>query len=124
MYKRILVFTLAMMCLSATALWAQRGAWEGCTIESMKAKYTDQQIGGFLLHESATLVKEASQAIVKARTPDQRRLISKFLSKASRKMERISIIMGEKKLSQKDIEKFHQDMSKIREQMRRLSRYR
>ncbi|GEM_PF-5736729 len=122
MLKRILVLTLAIVSLSATALWAQHGAWEGCTLKGMMAGYTDQQMGGFLLHDSATLVKEASRALARARTPEERRILSSLLSRASGEMEEISIRMKEKRLSRKDIEKFHQDLGRLRKQIQRISR--
>jgi len=122
MYKRILVFTLAMMCLSATALWAQHGAWEGCTLKNMKARYTDQQIGGYLLHESATLVREAYQAISKIHTPQQRRLLARILTKASENMEHISLIMKRGNLSQKDINNFQREIESAKRKIREILR--
>ena len=122
MSRRILVITLAMMCLSATALWAQRGLWGGCTVKNMKTRYTDQQIGGYLLHEAATLVKEASQALARVHTPEQKRLLAEILSRASRNMERISVVMGEKNLSQRDIETFHQKIERDKAKIKELTR--
>ena len=66
-----LFFTVLMATLSYPKVWAQRGIWDGHTLANMKNKYTDQQIGGFLLHEASSLLEEASQALMKARNPDR-----------------------------------------------------
>ncbi len=122
MIRRGLVIALAAILFYAPALWAQHGAWEGCTLKNMKARYTDQQVGGLLLHESATLVKEASQAVIRARTPEERRALSSLLSAASLEMEHISNAMKNNKLSQKKAQRFQQEMVRIRKEIRRISR--
>ncbi len=122
MIRRGLVIVLAAILFYVPALWAQHGAWEGCTLKNMKARYTDQQVGGLLLHESATLVKEASQAVIRARTPEEKRALSSLLSAASLEMEHISNAMKNNKLSQKKAQRFQQEMVRIRKETRRISR--
>ncbi len=122
MLTRILVTLLVAMGIMITGAMAQRGFWGGCTVQNVKSRYTDQQIGGFLLHDSSILMGEASQATLKTCTTDQRRALSGLLSGASREMERISILMVGKKLTPKDMEKFHEDMEKLRRSLRKIIR--
>ena len=122
MLKRVMVFGLAVVLFSAPALLAQRGGWEVCVFSSAKKTYTDQQIGGLLLHDSATLVKEASRAIAKARTPQERRVLSGILTRACRDMDEIALIMKGKRLTQKDIDRFHGDITRLKRQIRTMIR--
>ncbi len=116
----LLVFASLILAVGAGPTWAQRGVWEGCTLRNMRARYTDQQIGGYLLHLSAGLVRDASRAMAKARTPEERRKLAIILSRASRIMENLSITMKEKRLSQMDIVRFHQEITQVRRKIRAL----
>jgi len=122
MLKKSILMALVITATFSLGAWAQRGLWGGCTVKNMRTRYTDQQIGGYLLHEAATLVKEASQALARVHTPEQKRLLAEILSRASRNMERISVVMGEKNLSQRDIETFHQKIERDKAKIKELTK--
>ncbi len=122
MLKRALLVLPIIVALTATGVLAQRGIWEGCTLASAREKYTDQQMGGFLLHESATFLDQASKALARIHTPGDGQRLARIMSRVARDMEAISLKMGEKRLRQKDIQKFHQEIVRAREEVSRIVR--
>lgn len=120
MLKKTLMILTIIATLTTTGVLAQRGLWEGCTLAGAREKYTDQQMGGFLLHESATFLNQASKALARIHTPGDRQSLARIMSRVARDMEAISLKMGEKRLSQKDVQKFHQDIVRARKEISRM----
>ncbi len=120
--KSTIVVAIGFAMLFVAGAWAQRGSWDGCTLQSMKRNLTDQQIGGYFLHESAALVNEAARTIPRARTLEQRKRLANILAKISREMDSLAYTMGGKRLSQRDIERFHHEISRARKIIGRVSR--
>ena len=117
MLKKALIIFLLLGGIS-TGAWAQRGFWGGCTGKNMKGRYTDQQIGGFLIHQASSLLKEASRTMAKARNPEERIKLSRLMARYSKKMEALSVTMGENKLTQRDIEEFVRYTEKVKKEIR------
>ena len=121
MFKRALVIAVVIIGMALPCAWAQRGSWDGFTLMNMKDRYSNEQIGGYLLHQCASLIREVARALPGVHTPKQKRELDKVLTRISHKAEELSITMKEKQLSQKDIQEFQKAIVRARKQIREIA---
>ena len=123
MLRKALVITLVIMEVAfLPRAWAQRGSWDGFTTMNMKARYSGEQIGGYLLHQCASLLREVAHVMPRIHTSWQRNDLAKVLTRISRKTEELSLIMKEKELTQKDVQEFQKAIARARKGIRKIAR--